>query len=314
MVMGGDKISDSGSQKGESLGENRSHGEVDGFQFNAPSKTLVVIPARLDSTRLPRKMLLDIGGVPLIQRVYQQVSALSGFETVVAVDSDELASVIEAVGGRAIITDFNLPSGSDRIAAAVSSLDPEGRKYEIIVNFQGDAVNTSPQVVRELVDLLIRTDSDITTCFTKMEESLRDDPSAVKIALGLRDGEDEARCLYFSRSTIPFDRDHSGGGTLYHHIGVYAYKRAALLRFVNAEPGVLERREKLEQLRALELGMTIWGKFSKDLSLYTEKSAIAESKDFSSEGTGLAPLDVDTYEDLARMRTLFCNLQSTRLG
>jgi len=248
------------------------------------SKVVVLIPSRLASSRLPNKPLADINGRTMIEWIYKNVSEQTGYDVAIAAGDQEIVDAIEKMGGTAILTDPALPSGSDRIAAALDVIDPDGTKYDIAVNFQGDAVNTRPSIITELVELLERTDADLTTCGMVMDPKLHNDPNSVKIVAGLKEGETEGRCLYFSRANVPFDRDGKERD-LYHHIGIYVYKTESLKKFVELEEGVLEKREALEQLRALENGMTIYAKIVDQLKMVPE-----------------APADIDTEEELIEMR------------
>ena len=247
-------------------------------------KVIVLIPSRLASTRLPNKPLADINGKTMIEWIYKNVTEKTGYEVAVAAGDQEIIDTVNAAGGKAILTDPALPSGSDRIAAALDVIDPDGTKYDVVVNFQGDAINTHPSIITELVELLEKTDADLTTCGMIMDPKLHNDPSSVKIAMGLKNGETEGRCLYFSRENVPHDRDGEPGDK-YHHIGIYVYKAAALKKFVACDKGILETRESLEQLRALENGMTIYAKIVDQLKMIPE-----------------APADIDTQEELDEMR------------
>jgi 3-deoxy-manno-octulosonate cytidylyltransferase (CMP-KDO synthetase) len=240
---------------------------------------LVVIPSRLASTRLPGKPLADIHGAPMIVHVWRRAVEADIGPVVVACAEAEIAAAIEASGGRAVLTNPDHPSGSDRIHEAVSRLDPD-RKHDIIVNLQGDLPTVAPEVVRAVLTPFAVPEVDVATlgCVIKVEEE-RHNPSVVKavagFALDAKPGT-IVRALYFSRATVP-----TGPGAHYHHIGLYAYRRAALERYVSLPPGVLERRERLEQLRALEDGMRI------DIVL-----------------VDTVPLGVDTPADLALAREM----------
>jgi 3-deoxy-manno-octulosonate cytidylyltransferase (CMP-KDO synthetase) len=215
------------------------------------NRTLVLIPARMAATRLPGKPLLDIGGVPMIVHVLRRAEAAQIGRVAVATDTREIASVVEAHGGLAIMTRPEHPSGSDRIYEALKTLDPEGRT-EIVVNLQGDFPTITPDTIRAVLPPLDDSAVDISTLASEIhteEEDLA--PSVVK-AVGSMIGPGRMRALYFTRATAP-----TGDGPRYHHIGLYAYRRAALQRFVELPPSPLEKREKLEQLRALEAGMRI---------------------------------------------------------
>ena len=219
---------------------------------------IVVIPARLAATRLPEKPLADLGGVPMIVQVWRRAVEAGIGPVLVACDAPAIAEVIEAEGGQAVLTDAELPSGSDRVWQALMRADPAGQ-YDVVVNLQGDLPTVPPPVLRAVLEPLAEAAVDIATlCAPIAEAQERHDPNVVKVAaLFATDSPgDCARALYFSRCAVPWD----GGDArqpLYHHIGVYAYRRAALARFVALPPGLLEQRERLEQLRALEAGQRI---------------------------------------------------------
>jgi 3-deoxy-manno-octulosonate cytidylyltransferase (CMP-KDO synthetase) len=237
---------------------------------------LLVIPARLASARLPGKPLADLAGAPMIVHVWRRAVESGLGRVVVAAAEREIAAVVEAAGGEAVLTRPDLPSGSDRIFAAVASLDP-GRSHDVIVNVQGDLPLIDPQAIRDSLLPLAEPLVDIATLAAVIHDAAeRSSPSVVKVAAGFAPGARIARALYFSRAPVP-----SGEGEHYHHIGLYAYRRAALERFVALPPSVLERRESLEQLRALEAGMRI------DVALVDS-----------------VPFGVDTPADLARARQL----------
>ena len=236
---------------------------------------LIMIPARMAATRLPNKPLADIGGKPMIVRAWEQ-AALSGFRVAVAAGDPEIVAVVEAAGGLAVLTDPALPSGSDRIRAAVEAVDPDAA-HDIVINIQGDMPFASPDLARACADLLARESAcDIATLVaTEAEASDRTNPDVVKAVLALAEGETSGRALYFTRSTL------YGDGPVWRHVGIYGYRREALMRFCAAPPSPLEKREKLEQLRALEMGLQIWA------------SVIDE-----------APLSVDNPADLEAARAL----------
>lgn len=213
---------------------------------------IVIIPARMASTRLPGKPLADIAGLPMIVQVLKRAEEADIGPVVVACAEAEIQAAVEAAGGRAVLTNPDHPSGSDRIFEALQAVDPDGT-YDAIVNLQGDLPVLDPAVVRAAVKPLADDDVDIATLVAEIEDAdEKTNPNVVKAAVGFADGQDVGRALYFSRSTVPY-----GDGPLWHHIGIYAYRRRALERFVSLKPGVLEQREKLEQLRALENGMRI---------------------------------------------------------
>jgi len=239
-------------------------------------KPIVLIPARMASTRLPGKPLADIGGVPMIVRVWRQAVAANVGPVVVAVSEPEVREAIEIAGGRAVMTDPDLPSGSDRIYAALEHVD-RGYVHDVVVNLQGDLPALEPSYIRAVVDTLAATGADIATLVAEIDNTAdRDNPNVVKPVVAWGVGEDRGRALYFTRARAPH-----GDGPLFHHVGIYAYTRDALTRFVKLEPSPLEKREKLEQLRALEAGMSI---------------AVAR--------VGEVPLSVDTPEDLQKARDL----------
>jgi 3-deoxy-manno-octulosonate cytidylyltransferase (CMP-KDO synthetase) len=218
----------------------------------APRNPIVAIPARLAATRLPNKPLADIGGAPMIVHVWRRAVAAGIGPVVVACGDTEIAAVIEREGGRAVLTDPGLPTGSDRIHAAISRLDP-ARAHDAVVNVQGDMPMLDPAAIRLALDALADPETDIATLAAEIV-----DPTALletsvnKVAAGFADPARPARALYFSKAPVPW-----GEGPHYEHVGLYAYRRAALERFVALPRGVLEQRERLEQLRALEAGMRI---------------------------------------------------------
>ncbi len=239
------------------------------------NKVLIVIPARMASTRLPGKPLADLCGAPMIVQVWRRAMEAGVGPVLVAADSAPIAKAIQAAGGEALLTDPDLPSGSDRIFAALQHYDPE-RRFEAIVNLQGDLPTIDPASVRASLIPLEDESVDIATLAARIvREEERSDPNVVK-AVGSSLGPSRLRALYFTRATAPW-----GEGELFHHIGLYAYRRAALERFVALPPSPLERREKLEQLRALEAGMRI------DVEIVDS-----------------VPLGVDTPHDLERAREI----------
>ncbi|MFC5371651.1 3-deoxy-manno-octulosonate cytidylyltransferase [Brevundimonas faecalis] len=236
---------------------------------------LIMIPARMAATRLPNKPLADIGGKPMIVRAWEQ-AAKSGFRVAVAAGDPEIVEAVEAAGGLAVLTDPDLPSGSDRIRAAVEAVDPAGA-HDIVINIQGDMPFASPDLARACADLLARESAcDIATLVAaEADASDRSNPDVVKAVLALPEGGTSGRALYFTRSTL------YGDAPIWRHVGIYGYRRDALTRFCAAPPSPLEQREKLEQLRALEMGLQIWA------------SVIDE-----------APLSVDNPADLEAARAL----------
>jgi 3-deoxy-manno-octulosonate cytidylyltransferase (CMP-KDO synthetase) len=239
-------------------------------------RTLVVIPARMQSTRLPGKPLADIGGVPMIVRVWRQAMAAETGRVVVATDSQDIIAAVRQVGGEAVMTRSDHASGSDRVFEAVNHVDPEG-DFEIILNLQGDLPTLEPRLALDCVAPLHEKGPDIATLAAEIKvKSERTNPNVVKVVGTPTAVPGRLRALLFTRATAPY-----GEGPLYHHIGIYAFRRSALERFVSLRPSPLEKREKLEQLRALENGMRI------DVTL-----------------VDTVPLGVDTPDDLERARRL----------
>ena len=215
------------------------------------TRALVLIPARMAATRLPGKPLLDIAGLPMIVHVLRRAEAANIGRVAVATDTPEIAAAVKAHGGEAVMTNPDHPSGSDRIYEAMTILDPDG-KAEIVVNLQGDFPTISPDNIRDVLPPLADPAVDIATLAAEIHtEEEGTNPNVVK-AVGSPVGARRLRALYFTRATAPW-----GDGPRYHHIGLYAYRRAALESFVRLKPSPLERQEKLEQLRALEAGMRI---------------------------------------------------------
>jgi len=213
--------------------------------------TLVLIPARMAATRLPGKPLLDIAGLPMIVHVLRRAEAARIGRVAVATDTPEIAAAVTSHGGEAVMTRTDHPSGSDRIYEALGKLDPGG-EAEIVVNLQGDFPTILPDNIRSVLGPLADPAVDIATLAAEIHTEEEDtNPNVVKV-VGSPVSERRLRALYFTRATAPW-----GEGPRYHHIGLYAYRRAALDRFVGLAPSTLERREKLEQLRAIEAGMRI---------------------------------------------------------
>lgn len=236
---------------------------------------IVMIPARMSATRLPGKPMADIHGQPMIVHVWRRAIEAEIGEVVVATDAPDIAEVIHRVGGRAQMTRADHPSGSDRIHEALQAVDPD-RRHDVVINVQGDLPTISAAAIRAVLMPLQDETVDLATLVALIRsEEERDSPSVVKM-VGSRHAEGRFRCLYFTRATAPW-----GEGPLYHHIGLYGWRRTALDRFIALPPSPLEQREKLEQLRALEAGMTI------------EAVAVDE-----------VPLGVDTPDDLERARHL----------
>jgi 3-deoxy-manno-octulosonate cytidylyltransferase (CMP-KDO synthetase) len=210
-----------------------------------------MIPSRLASTRLPGKPLALIAGAPMIVHVWRRAVAAGVGPVVVACGDQEIADAVEAAGGRAVMTHPELPTGSDRIAAALASLDP-GRAHDAVINVQGDLPTLDPAAVRTAAQGLADPEIDIATLGAVITGAALHDTSVNKVVAGFADPTGWARALYFSKAIVPW-----GEGPHYEHIGLYAYRREALERFVSLPRGVLEARERLEQLRALENGMTM---------------------------------------------------------
>ena len=214
-------------------------------------RILVLIPARMAATRLPGKPLLDIAGLPMIVHVLRRAEAAAVGPVVVATDSPEIEAAVQKAGGRAVMTRADHASGSDRVFEAACELDPAG-EAEIVVNLQGDFPTISPESIRDVLPPLDDPAVDIATLASRIHTEEEDTATSVVKAVGSSLGGRRMRALYFTRATAPY-----GDGPRYHHIGLYAYRRAALERFVRLPPSPLELQEKLEQLRALEAGMRI---------------------------------------------------------
>ncbi len=220
--------------------------------MSAPRNPVIVIPARMASSRLPGKPLADIHGLPMIVHVLRRAEEADIGPVIVAVAEQEIADAVVAAGGNAVMTDPDLPSGSDRVFQAVETIDPE-RRHDAVINIQGDLPTIEPHIIRAVLEPLVNENVDIATLAAEITEMREiSDPNTVKAVAAIPPGKRIGRALYFSRATAP-----SGEGPLYHHIGLYGFTRAALARFVALPEGVLEKREKLEQLRALEAGMRI---------------------------------------------------------
>ncbi|MBU8547294.1 MULTISPECIES: 3-deoxy-manno-octulosonate cytidylyltransferase [Roseomonadaceae] len=236
---------------------------------------IVLIPARLSASRLPGKPLADIHGTPMIVHVWRRAIEAAIGEVVVATDASEIAQAIQQVGGRVQMTRIDHPSGSDRIHEALQAIDPDER-HDVVINLQGDLPTIAPAAIRAVLTPLHNPAVDLATLVAEIHrDDERTAPSVVKmVGSGLAPGH--FHCLYFTRATAPW-----GDGPLYHHIGLYGWRRSSLDRFVTLPPSPLELREKLEQLRALEAGMRI------------EAIAVAD-----------VPLGVDTPADLQRARDM----------
>jgi 3-deoxy-manno-octulosonate cytidylyltransferase (CMP-KDO synthetase) len=245
---------------------------------SAPRNPIILIPARLAARRLPGKPLADIGGTPMIVHVWRRAVAAEIGPVVVACGDRAIADAVGSAGGRAVMTDPSQPTGSDRIHEAIAHIDP-GRAHDAVINVQGDLPMLDPAAVHVAVAGLADPETDIATLAAIIEdEAALHDTSVNKVVAGFADPARPARALYFSKAIVPW-----GPGPHYEHIGLYAYRRAALEQFVGLPRGVLEAREHLEQLRALEAGMQI------SVSLI----------DASRLG-----VQVDTPADLARARQL----------
>ncbi len=246
-----------------------------------PQRPIVLIPARLKATRLPHKPLADINGEPMIVHVWRRAREADVGPVLVAAGEAEIVDAVRQAGGAAVLTKPDHPSGSDRIREAVERFDPD-RRHDAVVNVQGDLPTIEPRAVRAALAPLDDAAVDIATIAAEIvRDEEKANPNVVKAVVAFTRGGSGGippmgRALYFTRATAP-----AGEGPLYHHIGLYAYRRAALERFVKMPPGVLERRERLEQLRALEAGMRI------DVAL-----------------VDTVPLGVDTEADLSRARRM----------
>ena len=241
---------------------------------------VIVIPARLAAQRLPNKPMADIGGEAMIVHVWRRAIESGIGPVIVATDAPEIVAVIENAGGIAILTRADHPSGSDRIFEAVEKFDPSGQ-HDVVVNVQGDLPTIDPKIICASMGPLADKAVDIATLAAVIRRDEEKNASQVVKAVGSPIGENHLRALYFTRSTAPW-----GEGDLLHHIGLYAYRREALKRFISLPPSTLEQREKLEQLRALEHGMRI------DIVV-----------------VDTVPLGVDTPEDLERARAMLMKRQ-----
>lgn len=234
------------------------------------SRTLIVIPARLGSTRLPAKVLKPLAGVPVVEWVRRAALKADCGKVVVAVDHAGVAEAVRRQGGWAVMTSTRCASGSDRVAEAARAVEGGGPRFRWVINLQGDEPFIRPATIRAVLSRLTGADrprADIATAVVPLPPGGARDPNVVKAVVG-RDG----RCLYFSRSPVPFARD-GNGLPLLQHIGIYGYRRDALDRFVRLPPSPLERCEQLEQLRALEAGMTIAAARVRDRSLSIDTQA-----------------------------------------
>jgi 3-deoxy-manno-octulosonate cytidylyltransferase (CMP-KDO synthetase) len=237
--------------------------------------TVIMIPARLRSTRLPNKPLAEIGGVPMIVHVWRRACAAEVGPVIVACAEREIADAIDAHGGTSVMTEPDLPSGTDRIFQALGRIDPK-RRYARVINLQGDLPTLDPATIRTVLEPLDQLGAEIGTLAVATEDAAeKADPNVVKAVIAFDLALPRlGRALYFTRAMAP-----SGDGPVYHHVGIYAFRRATLERFATLPPSPLEQRERLEQLRALEAGITIG-------------VALVDTN----------PLGVDTPDDLARAR------------
>lgn len=241
---------------------------------------VVIIPARMAATRLPNKPLLDIQGKPMILHVCDRALEADIGQVVVAAGNQEIFDVVQDAGIKAVLTDPDLPSGSDRVFEALKITDPD-EKHDIVVNLQGDLPIIDPVLLSVILSPLKRDEVDISTLAAIInDESEKDNPNVVKIVMSPDNQyENIGRALYFTRSKSPW-----GEGDLLHHIGIYAYKRDALKKFIQLKPSYLEKREKLEQLRALEYNMRI------DVTV-----------------VDTVPIGVDTQSDLEKARLMIAD-------
>jgi 3-deoxy-manno-octulosonate cytidylyltransferase (CMP-KDO synthetase) len=247
----------------------------------AVSPALVLIPARMAATRLPGKPLADIAGEPMIVHVWRRAMEAEIGRVAVATDSREIAAAVTSAGGEAVMTASTHENGTARIDEAARKLDPDGI-FEFVVNLQGDLPTIAPAAIRAALAPLDDGKADIATIAAIISrEDEKTNPNVVKV-VGTEIAPGRLRALYFTRAAAPY-----GDGPLLHHIGLYAYRRAALHRYVALPPSPLEKREKLEQLRALEAGMRI------DVAIVPG-----------------VPLGVDTPEDLARARWMLAGTES----
>ena len=246
--------------------------------MSRPSNPVVIIPARLAATRFPKKPLAEIHGAPMIVHVWRRAVEADIGPVLVACGDEAIAEAVTDAGGTAIMTDPNLPSGSDRIHQALNYWDADSA-YDAIVNVQGDLPTIDPNLISTVLDPFNEAEVDITTLAVEItDERERTDPNVVKAVIALASSQARiGQALYFSRATVP----SASGGPHYHHIGLYGFRRTALDRFVGLPPGRLETLERLEQLRALEAGMRI------DVAL-----------------VDTIPLGVDTPADLRRAQAL----------
>ncbi|MCQ8239529.1 3-deoxy-manno-octulosonate cytidylyltransferase [Rhizosaccharibacter radicis] len=245
---------------------------------------ILVVPARLGSTRLPRKPLAMIAGAPMIVHVWRRATEVALGPVLVAADDPAIADAVRAAGGEAVLTRPDHPSGTDRIAEALSLVDPGGR-HDVVINLQGDLPTVAPEATRAAAALLADEAVDVATPVAIVRDEHEADAAHVVKMVGTPDPQDRRRfrALYFTRVRAPW-----GDGPLFHHIGLYAWRRPSFERFVRLPASVLEQREKLEQLRALEAGMRVDAVLVDDV-----------------------PLGVDTPEDLERARAMLARPPAT---
>jgi len=242
---------------------------------NHPGKSVILIPARMTSVRLPNKPMLDIAGEPMIVHVWRRAIQADVGQVLVAADCHKIAQAVRDAGGDAVVTNPDHASGSDRIFEALEHIDPN-KRIDYVINVQGDLPTINPAVIRSCLQPMEDPEVDIATLAVEIrEEAEKTNPNVVKV-IGSPLSKDRMRALYFTRATAPF-----GDGPLYHHIGLYCYRRKALERFISLNVSPLEAREKLEQLRALEAGMRI------DVSIVDD-----------------VPLGVDTPADLEKAKAI----------
>ncbi len=235
---------------------------------------IIIIPARMGATRLPGKPLVDINGLPMIVRVARCAEKAKIAPVYVACGDQEIFDRIEKENSIPVLTDPNLPSGTDRIHAALQKIDPE-QKHDVVINVRGDIPDFDPSILSQLLVPFKDNNTDISTPVSKIiDKSEEENPNVVKAVISFRQDSKYARALYFTRTKSPY-----GDGPLFHHIGIYAYRRKALERFVKLAQTDLEKRERLEQLRAMEDGLQI-------------QAVIVDS----------IPQSIDTAEDLAKAR------------
>lgn len=236
-------------------------------ELQGVSSAVVIIPARMAAQRLPGKPLADIGGLPMVVRALRQAEAAQIGPVAVAAGDPEIVEAVEAHGGQAILTDPALPSGSDRVRAALEALDPQGR-FDSVINLQGDMPFVDPATVAAVARLLAEEPAcDIGTAVAiEASPDDRTNPDVVKAVLAMTTPA-RGRALYFTRSTL------YGDAPVWRHIGIYGYRRAALERFCLAPPSALERREKLEQLRALEMELSIWAAVADEAPISVDNPA-----------------------------------------